>query len=239
MGEPRISCIIPCFNAAPFLAEAIESAVNQTLRPEEIIVVDDGSTDDSANIAKRYSDAVRYQLQDHGGTASARNLGLQLARGDYIAYLDADDLWHPEKSERQIAHLKSEPAPDIANCWAQNFWMEDIAGEENDVGNWALAQPQRAFLIQAWMIPRFVFDRVGMFNTSFTIGSEHEWMMRSNEAGFEVTPVPDILLYRRLHRNNTTRREVDEGKDAMFRLIEGHRARLSGKRKSSPATDQS
>ncbi|MEX2288088.1 MAG: glycosyltransferase family 2 protein [Planctomycetaceae bacterium] len=98
-----VSVVIPCFNAATYIHEAISSALNQTYRPLEVLVIDDGSTDESAEVAASFGEPVRVIQQPNQGESVARNRGIDEARGDWIAFLDADDVWKPEKLERQIA----------------------------------------------------------------------------------------------------------------------------------------
>src|SRR5215475_2242760 len=106
---PLISCIVPVYNGEKYLAEAIETIVQQSYRPLEIIIADDGSTDGTAKVAERYSNLLRYLRQDNAGTAAARNLGLSAAVGEFVAFLDADDLWHPEKLARQMGRFEARP----------------------------------------------------------------------------------------------------------------------------------
>jgi glycosyltransferase involved in cell wall biosynthesis len=103
MNEPLVSVIIPTFNCGRYVEDAIESVLNQTFRRFEIIVVDDGSTDDTGSKLKKYKDRVQVVTQENQGSSKARNVGLELSRGDYVAFLDADDRWLPEKLERQLA----------------------------------------------------------------------------------------------------------------------------------------
>ena len=100
---PAVSVVVPCFNAAPFLRESVGSALAQTRPPLEVIVVDDGSTDDSAAVASAMGASVRVIRQDNRGESAARNRAIDAARGDWIAFLDADDVWRPTKLERQVA----------------------------------------------------------------------------------------------------------------------------------------
>ena len=107
--QPTVSVVIPVYNGDRYLAEAITSVLDQTYKNFELIVVDDGSTDGSAEIAKSYKQAVLYTFQPNGGLSKARNTGLALARGKYIAFLDHDDLWLPHKLARQVTYLDSHP----------------------------------------------------------------------------------------------------------------------------------
>ena len=110
-GEPSISVIIPSYNSARWVAEAVESALAQTLTPAQIIVIDDGSKDDTAMVLKPYVDcgAVKYLFQENRGVAAARNTGIAHATTELIAFLDSDDVWHPRKLELQSAALGQRP----------------------------------------------------------------------------------------------------------------------------------
>ncbi len=101
--KETVSTVIPCYNAAPFLRETLDSVLAQTVLPLEVIVVDDGSTDDSAAIAESYGPPVRVIRQKNQGESVARNRGIDEAKGEWVAFLDADDLWRPTKLEKQIA----------------------------------------------------------------------------------------------------------------------------------------
>ena len=104
--DQSVTVVIPCYNAARFLRQTLESVLNQTHAPLEVLVIDDGSTDESAAIAQSYGPPVRVICQPNQGESVARNRGIEEARGDWIAYLDADDLWLPEKLERQLAAVQ-------------------------------------------------------------------------------------------------------------------------------------
>src|SRR5215468_9302617 len=112
MNSSLISCIVPVFNGERYVREALDSILAQTHRPLEIIVADDGSTDGSANVVAAFRDGVRYLRQSNQGPSSARNLGIRAALGDFIAFLDADDLWHPQKLQRQMDRFKTRPELD-------------------------------------------------------------------------------------------------------------------------------
>lgn len=103
---PTVSVVIPTYNSARYLAEAVDSAVNQTFKDIEILVIDDGSTDETQNLVRRYGVAVRCIIQENKGVAVARNHGIDESRGRYVAFLDADDAWQPEKLEKELAALE-------------------------------------------------------------------------------------------------------------------------------------
>ena len=110
---PLVSCIIPVFNGARFLGEAVDSILAQTYRPCEVIVVDDGSTDATGDVIAGYGERVVAVRQPNRGEAAARNAGVRAARGALVAFLDADDLWGPEKLTRQAAKLGEDPRIDL------------------------------------------------------------------------------------------------------------------------------
>ena len=125
-----VSVIIPAYNRAHYIREAIESALQQSHRPLEIIVVDDGSTDETPQILATYSEPVRVFRQVNQGVAAARNLGVSHARGEYVAFLDSDDLWHPEKLEKQIERFEADPELGLVHCGMETF---NDAGEVLEV----------------------------------------------------------------------------------------------------------
>jgi len=109
---PVISVVIPTYNRSALVVEAVESALHQSIPPNEIIVVDDGSTDDTERVLARY-DRVRYVRQANAGQSSARNHGIRIARGEFVAFLDSDDLWPEDRLERQLAALSLHPELDL------------------------------------------------------------------------------------------------------------------------------
>src|SRR5215471_2204625 len=123
MSADLISCIIPAYNAERYLREAIDSVLAQTYRPIEVLVVDDGSTDQTGEIVESYGARVHYLRQTNAGPAAARNCGFIEARGDFVAFCDADDVWHTEKLERQWMHLhqRGELGYCVTHC--KNFWV--------------------------------------------------------------------------------------------------------------------
>ena len=125
MSRPAVSCIIPVFNGERYLEETFDSVFAQTHRPIEVIVADDGSTDHSAEIARTYRQAVVCVQQANAGHAAARNLGISMATGDFIAFVDADDLWHPEKLARQLERFAVRPDLGVVFTHLANFWSPD------------------------------------------------------------------------------------------------------------------
>lgn len=204
MTTPGISLIIPVYNASRFLGEAIDSALKQTVKVRQIIVVDDGSTDDSQNIARSYGEAVTVIAQSNGGSGAARNRGMAEADQPLISFLDADDRLAPEKLERQAKSLSDHPGAMVCVCRVRDFWSPEIpdaaARAANPGPQFRMGQPG------TWLVRRDVFERVGVFNPShnfeFTEGSELYTRMES--AGIAVLCIDDVLVERRLHGANKT-----------------------------------
>ena len=160
--RPLISCIIAVFNGERFIAAAVDSVLAQTYRPIEVIVVDDGSTDRTAEIVAGYGDEVRLVTQEAAGPPATRNLGLAAATGEYLAFLDGDDLWHEEKLARQMACLVTEPMPDACVTHVKHFWMPELAEEEAELKN----QPRHFRSLSAFNISQAL-----VLSSSFRIHS--------------------------------------------------------------------
>jgi glycosyltransferase involved in cell wall biosynthesis len=204
MSHTGISVIIPVYNGQRYLREAIDSALHQTLPPQQIIVVDDGSTDDSGQIARSYATPVTVVTQETRGTSGARNRGLIEATGAMIAFLDADDRYLPRKLEHQAHVLADQPAASMCICQVSEFWSP----EEPDPGNRPVDQAPQFRLGQAgtWLVRREAFDRIGAFNVTpqYQFAEGSEWFSRIEAAGLGVARTERMLIERRLHASNKT-----------------------------------
>ncbi|MEP7313397.1 MAG: glycosyltransferase family A protein [Pseudomonadota bacterium] len=228
-----ISCIVPVYNGARFLAEALDSILAQTLPPTEIIVVDDGSTDTTADVAKRYAARVTYVHQANAGPGSARNHGIGLASGDYFAFLDADDLWHPEKLERQLRALEGNPAAGICLTFVQNFWVDELAEERERLRDHDFSKPVLGYVCQCLLARRSVFDLVGGFNESFRIGEDTDWFLRVDQAGIVKQVLTDTLVRRRLHGQNLSY-EIRDSQKARSDLLDNVIQHMKNQRSRTP-----
>jgi len=219
MSGPLVSCIVPCFNGARFLQECLASVFAQTHRPLEVIVVDDGSTDASPDVARRFGDAVHYHRRENGGPASACNTGLALARGEFIAFLEQDDLWLEGKTERQLAELASHAGLDYCVSHVQNFWVPELQDEALRYRDHAVMQPVPGYVVQTLLARRRAFDRVGPFDESLRFACASDWFMRAEEAGCRGTLVPEVLTRRRLHEDNFSRRHREASRDQFLHVV--------------------
>jgi glycosyltransferase involved in cell wall biosynthesis len=193
------------FNGELYLAEALDSIFVQTYRPLEVIVVDDGSTDATAKVAARYGECITYIWQTNAGPAAARNRGIDAAAGPFIAFLDADDLWHEEKLARQMARFEVQTELEMCLSYVQNFWPPEYREEKERLGNHRFVQPMRAYSLVAMLVRRDVFDAVGPFDPSLRMGEDNDWFMRAVEARTVIEHIPDVLSYRRMHESNMSR----------------------------------
>jgi len=215
--DALISCIIPVFNGECFLAEALESIFHQTHRSIEVIVVDDGSTDGTSSVIKKYENNIRSYWQENAGPAAARNKGLSNARGDFVAFLDADDLWYPDKLERQLACFCARPELDMCVTHVQNFWVPELKEEKKQYQDHRFAQPLPGYTTQALLTRRVLFDRVGRFNSSLRACDDTDWFLRALDQGAIAELLPEVLVQRRLHTKNLSRTSL--AYDALARVL--------------------
>jgi glycosyltransferase involved in cell wall biosynthesis len=213
---PLISCVVPLFNAERYIREALNSILAQTYRPIEIVVVDDGSTDRSAQIVVSYGDRVRYLFQHNAGPAAARNRGLSAAHGEFIAFLDADDLWHPDKLSKQMARFRTRPELELCITLVQNFWIPELAEEQERYREHRSLQVQAGYICQALLARRQLFSTVGAFQESILIGEDTDWFARARDRGSVIELVPEVLVKRRFHHSNLTRRSPAQSREAVL-----------------------
>ncbi len=214
-----VSCIIPVWNCERYLAQAIDSVLRQTFRSFEVIVVDDGSTDATPDVIDRYRGGIRALRQDNVGAGEARNTGLRLARGSFIAFLDADDLWEPTKLEFQMQHIQVDSARNINTVFVQNFWIDELAAEREQFESSALARAQAGYCLSAALIRRRLFDCVGLFDDKrFGVRSDRAWFVELRRLGFNIDVIPRMLVRRRIHFDNLTRQRAADSLDGLFEI---------------------
>jgi glycosyltransferase involved in cell wall biosynthesis len=231
MGQNLISCIVPVFNGERYLREALESISRQTYRPLEIIVADDGSTDGTPNIVATHEGQVVYLQQPNAGSAAARNLGLSAARGEFVAFLDADDLWHPEKLARQMARFQARPELDLCVTHVQNFWTPELQEKVARFDEHPLSRPFPGYVAPALLARRALFDTAGWFNPDLHHGDLKDWFLRAAEHGAIMEVLTDILVYRRLHETNISHRKSATNREEQLRIVKTsleRRRRLGG-----------
>jgi glycosyltransferase involved in cell wall biosynthesis len=221
MKESLISSIVPAYNGERYLRETLDSILRQTYRPLEIIVVDDGSNDGTGRVVAEYGERVRYVLQTNAGETAARNRGLAVAQGEFVAFLDADDLWHPEKLVRQMARFQERPEIDLCFTRFQNFWVPELAEEEERYKQHPLSQPFGGYTICTLLARSIAFERFGIFTDDGSRTPQNMiWFLHASEQGAAIEVLPEVLMYRRLHSNNRSRQL---GLDVYFPILKSWR----------------
>lgn len=221
-GSASISVVVPVHNGERYLAAAIESVLAQSVEVEEILVADDGSTDASVAVARRYP-RVTVLPGPHAGISPTTNRGVDAARGDLLAFIDADDLWTPRKLEIQMARMSS--APDMALIFgmAVNFLSPDLDAKAK-LRLEPPSEPVPGFAAGALLVRRSVFARVGRWRTDVLLGGFIDWCARADDIGCARIVVPDLVLRRRLHGGNVGLRQPEARRD-LLRVVKDARDR--------------
>jgi glycosyltransferase involved in cell wall biosynthesis len=239
MSRPLVSVVIPAFNSERYLGEAIESALSQTYAPVETIVVDDGSSDGSVEIASGYAGITLIE-QENSGPSAARNRGFAASRGEFVAFHDSDDLMTPDKLAVQVGHMLENPA--VGCVLAEQeliveegaelpFWVEGtkvktvMPPRPPELEEEPLVHPM------TMVVRREIFEQVGGFDESMRAAEDFDWMLRAAEEEIEIARLSEVLLRRRVHPDSLTQNAV-ASRAGLFRAfkarIERHRARAAG-----------
>ena len=230
MAEPGIAVIIPAYNSARYLGETLESVAWQTLQPAEVIVVDDGSTDCTAAIAASFP-GVRVVAQENAGPSVARNVGVAAAASPVIAFLDADDIWLPDKLELQMAAQLADESIGCVLGQLRSF-LSDGCEMPASYRAEALGKVAPSPLPTSWFLRREVFDRVGPFTPDLRLSEDVEWVGRAKNLGVRFFEVPAVLSLRRIHEANISMANPHGHRATMSAL----RATLRGRRDTQAPT---
>ena len=198
---PTTSVIIPVYNGARYLRQALDSVIAQDHPIAEIIVVDDGSTDASGAIAESYGFPVRTISQANAGIGAARNTGLAEARGERIAFLDSDDVWPPGRLALLANALGRENGTDLVFGFARQFLSPELPPEVA-AGIRCPQTSQPGLIAGAMLADRDAFRRAGLFPVGRRVGEFIEWFVRAREAGVRHRMISEVVLLRRLHGEN-------------------------------------
>jgi glycosyltransferase involved in cell wall biosynthesis len=219
-----ISVVIPLFNTERYIRAAVDSVLQQSVLPSEIVVVDDGSTDTGPSLVEQYGGMVRLDRQPKRGIGATRNRGIELAQGDVLAFLDADDLWLPDKLERQLEVL-ARPNADIVFGRVEQFWSPELPAGP------APTETGTGPLVGAMLIRRETFQRVGPFATGMLVAGFLDWYGRAVDLGLRIVHHPEVALRRRLHDANTGRQQRQARADyarVLKQMIDRRRGRRPG-----------
>ena len=218
-ASPLVSCIIPVFDGERFVAESIDSALEQTYDPIEIVVVNDGSTDGTMALLGGYGEQIKVIDQANAGVNAARIRGVEASSGSLLSFLDADDLWLPEKTQIQIERLAARPGAGICTCMIENFWEKELADEAERLRGTKHDGPRMASM-QGMMISRKVFDRIGGLSTDILHYDEIDILLRAKAESVGIEHVDRVLVRRRIHDKNISRGRGEQGRADLLRLAE-------------------
>jgi glycosyltransferase involved in cell wall biosynthesis len=201
MPKPSISVIIPVFNTEKYLAQAIKSVLEQTVQPDEIIVVDDGSTDKSVEVARHFEPRIKIITQQNKGAGAARNAGIKQASGEYLAFLDADDLWVENKLKQQLSYLENHPETDMIFGIVAQFVSPELSAEHQSKLKTEL-EKMPGYVTGAMLIKHETFMKVGLLNEKLELGEFIDWFSRAKDMGLNYNLLDEIVLKRRIHTTN-------------------------------------
>jgi glycosyltransferase involved in cell wall biosynthesis len=212
MPMSSVGVVVPVRDGGRYLGEALESVLAQTAPPREVIVVDDGSVDGSAEVAAGYGEPVRVVEQEPAGIAAALNRGVAECGCKLVAMLDADDLWTPRKLELQGAALAADPTLDAVFGFAEEFISPELS--ETERARIALPTGASPWRSKATMLARrTLFERVGPFDGRWRVGDFVDWYARAEEAGIRAPILQGVVLRRRLHPGNYGRSDAADRTD--------------------------
>jgi glycosyltransferase involved in cell wall biosynthesis len=235
MNEPLVSVIIPCFNGGRFLREAVNSIKRQGYPSIEIIIVDDGSTDDSAAIAAELGAAVTYIFQENRGLPGARNTGLDHVRGELITFLDQDEVYSDDKIRLQVDLFEDDPGLEIV---VGRMQKTQLSGHDKGQPVFTpYEEPAPALKMDCALIRREVFNKIGRFDESRNHCDDWDWFMRAREAGVRFKMHEEVVAEYRRHESNMTN-NVEVGNRHTLQMLKNsleRRRRQHGEARSLPS----
>lgn len=199
----KVSVIIPFYNRSSFLIEAIDSILIQELTDIEIIAVDDGSTDDSFEKISQINDPrIKIVRQDNAGAAVARNNGVHIAKGEYICFIDSDDLWAPDKLKLQMMEIEKDNSINMVFGQVKEFYDKSVLNDNT------FTKAEKIFVgyyAGAMLISKKDFLKVGDFQAKWRVAEFIDWYDRAKNLGLKESVLPGIVAYRRIHKGNIDR----------------------------------
>jgi glycosyltransferase involved in cell wall biosynthesis len=215
---PQISVIIPIYNNALYIQEAITSVLSQGIEKLEIIIIDDGSTDDFEEKIKGFNNPrIRLIKQINSGAAAARNNGIKNAKGEFLAFLDADDIWAPNKLKLQLEVLINREDINMVYGQVKEFYDSSILGYDDLQKN---AKTFVGYTQSALLISKKDFHSVGDFQSKWKVAEFIDWYDRAKYVGLSEFLLPDMLMFRRIHSGNIDRLHRPDAKQYVAVLKE-------------------
>lgn len=215
------SVVIPAYNASAYILQCLDSIFHQLDSHDEIIIVDDGSTDNTLNIIEELNDP-RIQVYRHLhnlGIAAARNTALQYVSGDYIHFLDHDDLWAPKRISMINAFSVDPNSACLISGWAEHFYCDTLSSRAK--GQFLLPEPQAASLPGSVVMTLPLIKEIGYFDTSLSSGEFVDYLSKAMDKHITWIKSDDIFFYRRIHGNNHTLRD-NQASSSYLKVIRQH-----------------
>jgi len=201
-NRPLVGVIIPVYNGAHYLAQAIESVLAQTYEAIELIIIDDGSVDKSSDIARSFKN-IHYYYQMNQGVAVARNAGIAVSHGEFIAFLDQDDIWTRDKLSVQMDYLLHHP--EVGGVLSkQRLFLEPEMTPPGWLKKDLLQKEQSGYFPSSLVVRKDVFVRIGGFDSAYKHTSDVDWIARAKDAGILLCMLPHVLFHRRVHNANAS-----------------------------------
>lgn len=229
LENPRVSVLMPAFNAARYIREAVESILAQTFTDFELLIIDDGSTDRTAKVVRKLAardSRIQFRSRENRGVSATRNELLEWARGEYVAWMDADDISLPERLETQVAFLDSRPQVVAVGCFIQRLnptgdlgdcWERPVSHEEID--SRLLRGDGSALVFGASMMRLSETRSVGQIREELRCGEDWELLLRLAELG-ELGNVPEVLYYYRISFDGIVLTTPDSHASAKYAILE-------------------
>ena len=216
MNNPLVSIILPLYNGKKFIESSINSVLSQSYDPFELLVIDDGSSDGGDGLVPA-DPRIRLFHRQNAGVAASRNFGISQAKGTYLAFIDQDDYWYPEKLQLQMQVLLNDPEPGYVVTLMHNHlvgttqrpaWLKPELLTEDPVG----------LLPSTLVVRRRIFTKIGIFTENLVNASDLEWFIRARKAGVQMRIVNQVLLQRNIHEDNCSH-DNNTGKREMFSIL--------------------
>ena len=219
MNSNLVSVIIPVFNAERYVEEAINSVLSQTYKNIELICVNDKSIDRSLSILESFGEKIIIiNNEDNCGTAESRNKGIRIARGEFLAFIDNDDIWECNKLEIQMNQFKNNPDLDVSISYMQSFISPEISEKIKNI-RYCPPDPIPGYIPSTILVKRTSLEKAGYFESKWKNGESIAWMFKAKEAGLNFGLVDDVLVQRRIHETNKSILASSTSQDDYFRII--------------------
>lgn len=225
--SPKVSIIIPVWNGEKYLGEAIESALAQEYQDKEVIVVNDGSTDQTHLVMAKFGDRVRCLHQENRGLGASRNAGIQVSTGTYLAFLDHDDLWEKTKLSQQVETVLLDGKDPLLLSHVKQFLCPTLTEEEKSRIRIDTAE-QPGYFAGTLLLSRDRFEEIGYFVEEKILGEFIEWYLRVTEKKIPTLMLEETMLYRRIHQENMGRQKERYSRTDYLKILKASLARRRG-----------